>query len=191
MFGSIAGAESVLLAFNDDVRDHRGDGRGAARHGAGVRGQGRRQPDGHDPGLRCGVAPTRRDATRAPTRLPRGVRGGARDDASGLKTPDLGGHAAHHRVHHRGGQSGRDQDRGLVLAGLGGMRPDVWTAHPRASPALTRSSTARTPRAYRPVPSRRARLAVRRRRARMADLRAAAGRGRRASQRGPAGTNSI
>ena len=52
MFGSIAGAESVLLAFDDELDDARGDGRGAARHRAGARGQGHRQPDGDDPRLR-------------------------------------------------------------------------------------------------------------------------------------------
>ena len=34
MFGSIAGAESVLLAFDDDFDGRRRDGRGAARHRA-------------------------------------------------------------------------------------------------------------------------------------------------------------
>ena len=36
LFGSIAGAESVLLALDDELRDHRRDGRGAARHRAGA-----------------------------------------------------------------------------------------------------------------------------------------------------------
>ena len=49
MFGSIAGAESVLLAFDERLRHAGRDGRGAARHRAGAAGQGRRQPDGDDP----------------------------------------------------------------------------------------------------------------------------------------------
>ena len=63
MFGSIAGAESVLLAFDERVRDPGRDGRGAPRHRAGAPGQGRRQSDGHDPGLR------RRPALRGRARL--------------------------------------------------------------------------------------------------------------------------
>ena len=34
LFGSIAGAESVLLALDDGAAHDRGDGRGAARHRA-------------------------------------------------------------------------------------------------------------------------------------------------------------
>ena len=34
LFGSIAGAESVLLALDDELRADGGDGRGAARHRA-------------------------------------------------------------------------------------------------------------------------------------------------------------
>ena len=68
MFGSIAGAESVAARLRRRVRDAGGDGRGAARHRAGAPGQGHRQPDGHDPGLRRG-APLRRRArvSRAPS----------------------------------------------------------------------------------------------------------------------------
>ena len=65
MFGSIAGAESVLLAFDDDFETDGRDGRGAARHRARAAGQGHRQPDGHDPGLR------RRAALRGRARAPR------------------------------------------------------------------------------------------------------------------------
>ena len=46
LFGSIAGAESVLLALDDELRAARGDVRGAARHRSGARGQGHREPDG-------------------------------------------------------------------------------------------------------------------------------------------------
>ena len=34
LFGSIAGAESVLLSFDEQLKPARRDGRGAARHGA-------------------------------------------------------------------------------------------------------------------------------------------------------------
>ena len=59
MFGSIAGAESVLLAFDEDYDTDGRDGRGAARHCTGAAGQGPRQPAGHDPGLRRGAAQRR------------------------------------------------------------------------------------------------------------------------------------
>ena len=72
LFGSIAGAESVLLGARRRAADHGRDGRGAARHRAGARGQGRRQPDGDDP-RRRGAPPLRR---RAPApRAPRPRRG--------------------------------------------------------------------------------------------------------------------
>ena len=67
MFGSIAGAESVLLAFDEDYEREGGDGGGAARHRARAAGQGHREPDGDDPGRRGG-APLRRRAR------PRGMR---------------------------------------------------------------------------------------------------------------------
>ena len=63
LFGSIAGAESVLLALDDDLRRAGGDGRGAARHGAGAGGQGHRQPDGDDPRRRR-APPLRGEAGR-------------------------------------------------------------------------------------------------------------------------------
>ena len=44
--GSIAGAESVLLAFDHGAAPEDGDGRGAARHRAGALGQGRANPMG-------------------------------------------------------------------------------------------------------------------------------------------------
>ena len=53
LFGSIAGAESVLLALDDGAARARGDERGTARDRAGAGGQGHRQPDGDDPGRRA------------------------------------------------------------------------------------------------------------------------------------------
>ena len=96
MFGSIAGAESVLLAFDDDFETAGRDGRGAARHRAGAAGQGHRQPDGDAPGLRRGAALRRRCAgTPAPTRASRAIYESVLEaTAAGVRTPDLGGHAS-------------------------------------------------------------------------------------------------
>ena len=65
LFGSIAGAESVLLSLDDELRVRGRDGGGAARHGARAGGQGHRQPDGDDP----------RRRRAAPTPASRGVEG--------------------------------------------------------------------------------------------------------------------
>ena len=95
MFGSIAGAESVLLAFDDEFETQVAMAEAPARHRAGAPGQGRRQPDGHDPGLRRRPALRRRGAaTRAPTaRRGRSTSRCSRRRAAGVRTPDLGGHA--------------------------------------------------------------------------------------------------
>ena len=68
MFGSIAGAESVLLAFDEEFETQVAMAEAPARHRAGAPGQGRGQPDGHDPGLRRRACTTPAcAATRAPT----------------------------------------------------------------------------------------------------------------------------
>ena len=64
LFGSIAGAESVLLALDDELRVERRDERGTPRDGAGAGGQGHRQPDGDDPGRSGGAALRRRGGRR-------------------------------------------------------------------------------------------------------------------------------
>ena len=64
MFGSIAGAESVLLAFDDDFSTKVAMAEAPARHGAGAPGQGRRQPDGDAAGLRRGPALRGREGLR-------------------------------------------------------------------------------------------------------------------------------
>ena len=71
LFGSIAGAESVLLALDDELRVRGGDERGAARHRARPAGQGHRQPDGDDPRRRprCSTTPAS-PASRTPTAPP-------------------------------------------------------------------------------------------------------------------------
>ena len=94
MFGSIAGAESVLLAFDERLRHDGRDGRGAARHRAGAAGQERRQPAGDDPRLRRAAAPRRRPPRRACERASRAIYEGTLETvAAGVKTPDLGGTA--------------------------------------------------------------------------------------------------
>ena len=67
LFGSIAGSESLLVAFGDDYAPTRADGRGRAWHRAVALRQERREPDGDDP-RRRGAAlatPTRRRSKRA------------------------------------------------------------------------------------------------------------------------------
>ena len=95
MFGSIAGAESVLLAFDDDQQIDRGHGRGAPRHRAGAPGQGPRQPDGDDPRrrARCSTTPASA-ATAGAERASRAIYEAVLEaSAAGVRTPDLGGHA--------------------------------------------------------------------------------------------------
>ena len=71
MFGSIAGAESILLALRRRLRRRRRDGRGAARDGAVAAGQGPRQPDGDDPRLRRRARPGGREGLRRARSGPR------------------------------------------------------------------------------------------------------------------------
>ena len=68
MFGSIAGAESVLLAFDENYEPKAVMSEAPARHRAGAAGQGHREPDGDDPGGRRACCTTRASsATRAAT----------------------------------------------------------------------------------------------------------------------------
>ena len=100
MFGSIAGAESVLLAFDEELATQRRDGRGAARHRAGARGQGPREPDGDDPRLRGGAAVRRRPGRPELERASRAIYEAVLETtAAGVRTPDLGGQRQHERVH--------------------------------------------------------------------------------------------
>jgi hypothetical protein len=52
MFGSIAGAESVLISLDDNLRPKTAMAEAPHRHGAHLDGQERRQPDGHVAGQR-------------------------------------------------------------------------------------------------------------------------------------------
>ena len=92
LFGSIAGAESVLMSFDADAAARRRDGRGAARHRPAPVREERRQPDGDDPGVRRAARAHRRPP--GGQRVPRDLRGGARDRARGNVDRDLGGHAS-------------------------------------------------------------------------------------------------
>ena len=94
MFGSIAGAESVLLGVRRRLRRRRRDGRGAARHRAVAAGQGPREPDGDDPRLRGGDGPGGGEGLRRRRAgVARDLRGTLETTAGGVKTFDLGGHA--------------------------------------------------------------------------------------------------
>ena len=95
LFGSIAGAESVLLALDDRDAAGRGHGGGAARDGAVAHGQERRQPDGDAAGLRRRARPRRPAGTPlvsgAAAAIRRATLGAAAD---GIRTFDLGGDAS-------------------------------------------------------------------------------------------------
>ena len=82
LFGSIAGSESLLVAFGDEIDlPDRADGGGRARHGARAGGQGRREPDGDDP--RVGRAPRHSDDEECADRRSRDPRGDARGRRGG------------------------------------------------------------------------------------------------------------
>ena len=88
LFGSIAGSESLLVAFDGGLRAVGDHGGGGARHGAVAQGQERREPDGDDPRRRGAPLPRRRRGAAGGPGDPRGVPRGRR---RGLRTADLGG----------------------------------------------------------------------------------------------------
>ena len=99
LFGSIAGSESLLVAFDDDYVPRRADGRGRARHGARALREGRRQSDGDDPRRRRAARARGRAGAAGGARDPRGVpRGGGRGHPH-RRSRRARGHA---RVHRRG-----------------------------------------------------------------------------------------
>ena len=118
MFGSIAGAESVLLAFDDD---HEIDvAMAEAPHGTAPSLQGK--------DLANPMAMILAGAALLSYAHVRGIRGADRASraiyesvletiAGGVKTLDLGGEAVDHGVHRRRDREGPLQDRHLVLAG--------------------------------------------------------------------------
>ena len=109
------------------VRAERRDGRGAARDRAGAAGQGHRQPDGDDPRLRGGARTTRpRKGHAGAERASRAIYESVLEaTATGVRTPDLGGHATHDRVHRRG-------DRGCARRSRSGPRSARCRAAARA-----------------------------------------------------------
>ena len=92
LFGSIAGSESLVVAFGDDYVPRRRARRGRPRHGAEPLRQERRQPAGDDP-RRVGLALLRRDDGTA--EAARAIRESSLEAvADGVRTADLGGHAS-------------------------------------------------------------------------------------------------
>ncbi len=67
MFGSIAGAESVLLGFDENYETQVAMAEAPARHRAGAERQGRREPDGDAAGAAPSCATRPSVATPAPT----------------------------------------------------------------------------------------------------------------------------
>ena len=126
LFGSIAGAESVLLALDDRAPPGRGHGRSAPRDGTVAHGQERGEPDGHAPGLcrrarPCG--PWRRPGGGGGRRHPPGHAG-----SGGGRDPDL-------RPRGRGLHLGRGRRRPGTRPGRGWglkqtFRPDTGFADP-------------------------------------------------------------
>ena len=139
MFGSIAGAESVLLAFDENYETT--VAMAEAPHGTApaLAGQGHRQPAGDDPGLRRGAAPRRRaPRRRGRARLPGDLRGRARDRRRGHQDAGPRRPRRHHRVHRRGD---RARPRRSSTSG------PRWAPRPEPVPSEPRS----TLRTYVPV----------------------------------------
>ena len=118
MFGSIAGAESILLAFDDDYAVD--VAMAEAPHGTAPSLMGKDLANPMAMLLACGAllqyaAGKGHDgAERASRAIYEGV---LETTAGGVKTIDLGGHATTTRVHRRGGREGPHQGRHLVDLG--------------------------------------------------------------------------
>ncbi len=134
LFGSIAGAESLLLGFTED--SSRPDvvmAEAPARDGAGARGQEHRQSHGHDPGRR--VTPRLRGRRPVQGRVAGDVRGHLRDRARrhahrGPRRPRV-----HRRVHQRGHRGGAQQARALGLTGDELILPQrIYLDHAASTP---------------------------------------------------------
>ena len=95
LFGSIAGAESVLLALDDEMRPAGCHGGGSPRHGALTEGEGRRQSDGDAARMRSRVRSCGQEGDPEVARMSAAIRratlGAAAD---GIRTFDLGGEAS-------------------------------------------------------------------------------------------------
>ena len=123
MFGSIAGAESVLLAFDNETYETT-VAMAEAPHGTAPALEGKDLANPLAMILACGasVAPCRRPPrTGGRTRVAGDLRSRARGDRVRVQDARPRRQRHHDRVHDRGGQPRRHQDRGLVLARLGGV----------------------------------------------------------------------
>ena len=144
MFGSIAGAESILLAFDDDYAVD--VAMAEAPHGTApsLHGQGPREPDGDAARLRRAAAVRRRQGPRrGRSRLARDLRGRARDDRGRDEDDrprrarlDLG-------VHRRGGREDPHQGRHLVDARQPLTRARAGGAGAGRAAAASRASSCR------------------------------------------------
>ena len=119
MFGSIAGAESVLLAFDDDYGVD--VAMAEAPHGTAPSLMGKDLANPMAMLLACGAVlgyagvAGHAGAERASRAIYEGV---LETVATGTKTIDLGGHADDQRVHRRGRREGAHEGRHLVVARL-------------------------------------------------------------------------
>ena len=145
MFGSIAGAESVLLAFDDDYAID--VAMAEAPHGTApsLHGQGPRQPDGDDPGLRgaCSATPARRaiaGAERASRAIYESV---LETTAGGSRRSTSAARADHDGVHRRRGREGPDQGRDLVVARLDALSERAVVTSPDMARRRTRRARRR------------------------------------------------
>ena len=156
MFGSIAGAESVLLALDADYEPRAV--MAEAPHGTAPALEGK---DIANPMamILAGAALLHYAAvlgSEAAETASRAIYEAVLEAvAAGVRTPDLGGHASTQRVHRRGDRAGADEDRGLVVAvGASGLTADqAWggdASHrrpralcPTGSPAASRAGSCR------------------------------------------------
>ena len=159
MFGSIAGAESILLSFDEDFAVD--VAMAEAPHGTApvAAGQGPREPDGDDPRLRRGARAGGGEG--APGRGPglaRDLRGDARDHRGRREDVRPGRAGDHDGVHGRGRREDQDEDRDLVVARLLGVgRPAARRSGSSRCFALRRRRRARAGRRARPCRPRRSR----------------------------------
>ena len=119
MFGSIAAAESVLLAFDQDYETT--VAMAEAPHGTAPALMGKDLANPLAMILACGAVlryASVRNGTASEQRVPGHLRGRARDGCLRRENPGFGGTFRHHRVHRRGRRAGADQARNLVLARL-------------------------------------------------------------------------
>ena len=145
MFGSIAGAESILLAFDDDYDVE--VAMAEAPHGTAPSLMGKDLANPMAMLLACGAllqyaaARGYAGAERASRAIYESV---LETTAGGVKTIDLGGHATTSEFTDRGGREGPHQGRHLVDAGLPLTRGGPWRGaagdgNARGAPAASRS----------------------------------------------------